>query len=70
MAIPRGVVLLAVTALVAVALMVSSAVPAFAATPPQYVCIDPDTVEVVFVGSKKQAKEFAGEDFETNCTRL
>ena len=57
-------------ALVAVALMVSSALPAFAVTLPQYACADPDTGEVVFVGSKKQAKEFAGEDFETNCFRL
>jgi hypothetical protein len=58
-----------VMVLVAVALMVASALPALAASPPQYACADPDTGEVVFVGSKKQAKEFAGEDFETNCFR-
>jgi len=53
----RRMVLLALTALVAVALTAASALPAFA-VPKRYACEDPAQPGIVFILSKQEASNF------------
>jgi len=69
MSLRKRIVLLALTALVAVALMAASALPVFA-TPKQYACEDPNQPGIVFILSKHEAMEFERTHPGATCTEL